>query len=180
MEKKDSIEQLKAENAALRKIIAPPPPPTAPPPVQYDASVLAAYRAERAERQDLSNKLTYFIVGSTIGAVVALMFAPKSGRELRGDIADATRKGVDKSRETAAQIGEKAGEYYEVTKDRAGELYATAATKAGEVARGRGEQLQAAIEAGKQAYTEEKRRTMIDTDELDAPIFHGNPGGRLS
>lgn len=143
-------------------------------------AVRYVYDEPRDERPDVSTKLTYFIVGSTIGAVVALMFAPKAGRELRGDIADATRKGVDKSRETAAQIGEKAGEYYEVTKDRAGEIYQTAATKAGEVARSRSEQLQAAIDAGRQAYGEEKQRLQDDGGELDSEIFHGNPGKRLN
>lgn len=143
----------------------------------YDERPAAAATPARAEYQDISNKLTYFIVGTTIGAVVALMFAPKSGRELRGDIADATRKGVDKSREAAGQIGAKAGEYYEVTKDKASDLYATAATKASDIARERGEALQTAIDAGKQAYTEEKRR-MQAGDEQDAPIYHGDPGAR--
>jgi len=30
--------------------------------------------------------ILYFIVGATVGALVALMMAPKSGQELRGDI----------------------------------------------------------------------------------------------
>ena len=42
--------------------------------------------------------------------LLALLFAPKSGEELRNDIADATRKGIDKSREAAQQIGTKANE----------------------------------------------------------------------
>ena len=126
------------------------------------------------EGAELSTKLTYFIVGTTIGAVVALMFAPKSGRELRGDIADVTRKGVDRSREAATTIGTKAGEYYEVTKDRASDLYETGKVKAGEVAARRGEQLNAAIEAGKHAYAEEKRRAGED-EGLNAPVYHGNP-----
>jgi gas vesicle protein len=99
---------------------------------------------------------------------VALLFAPKSGQELRGDIADATRKGIDRTRETASQLGTKAGEYYEATRDRASELYAVAADKAGEAASAareaasrRGGQLSAAIEAGKQAYAEEKRKTEV-------------------
>jgi hypothetical protein len=38
-----------------------------------------------------STKLTYLLAGGVIGAVVALLFAPKAGVELREDIADATR-----------------------------------------------------------------------------------------
>ena len=47
---------------------------------------------------------------ASIGAVLALLFAPKSGQELRGDIAVATRKGIDRTRETASQVGARAGE----------------------------------------------------------------------
>lgn len=118
------------------------------------------------EEADLSTRLTYLVVGGTIGAMLALLFAPKSGRELRGDIADVTRKGATRTRETAAQVGEKAGEYYEVARERAGELYGVATTKAGELsdaarelAARKGEQFNAAFEAGRQAYIEEKQRS---------------------
>ena len=119
------------------------------------------------EREETSaaTKLTYLIVGGGIGAILALLFAPKSGEELRGDIADATRKGIEKSKETAAQLQEKAGEYYEVSKDKAGELYQTATEKANELsekaksaAAATANPFSAAIEAGKDAYTAEKRK----------------------
>jgi gas vesicle protein len=113
-----------------------------------------------------TDKLTYLLIGGGIGALVALLFAPKSGTELREDIADVTRKGVDKGRETAAQIGERAGGYYEVARERAGEYYDVTKERAGELAgqvRGATERpkntLSAAVEAGKQAYYEEKRKT---------------------
>ena len=118
---------------------------------------------------DASTRLTYLLIGGGIGAVLALLFAPKSGHELRGDIADATRKGIDRTRETAAQIGTKAGEYYEATRDKAGDV----ATAAREAASRRGGQLSAAIEAGKQAYAEEKRRTEISGIEPAAPRYDG-------
>ena len=119
------------------------------------------------EREETSaaTMLTYLIVGGGIGAILALLFAPKSGEELRGDIADATRKGIEKSKETAAQLQEKAGEYYEVSKEKAGELYETAAEKAHELsekvktaAAATANPFSAAIEAGKDAYTAEKRK----------------------
>jgi gas vesicle protein len=75
------------------------------------------------DNDNISTRLTYLLIGGGIGAVIALLFAPKSGQELRGDLADATRKGIDKSREAAQQLGEKAGEYYESGRERAGELY---------------------------------------------------------
>jgi len=119
------------------------------------------------ERDETSaaTKLTYLLVGGGIGAVLALLFAPKSGQELRGDIADATRKGIEKSKEAAAQLQEKAGEYYEVSRDKASEFYQTAADKAGELsekaksaAANTANPFSAAIEAGKDAYTAEKRK----------------------
>jgi gas vesicle protein len=127
------------------------------------------------EREETSatTKLTYLLIGGGIGAILALLFAPKSGEELRGDIADVTRKGLEKGRETAAQLQERAGEYYEVTREKAGEYYAAAQDKVGELKDKAGEiagkaksaasstanPFSAAIEAGKEAYTEEKRKT---------------------
>ncbi len=117
------------------------------------------------EETSAATKLTYLIVGGGIGAILALLFAPKSGQELREDIADATRKGIEKSKETAAQLQDKAGEYYEVSRDKASELYQTAAEKAGEltekakaVAANTANPFSAAIEAGKDAYGAEKRK----------------------
>ena len=136
------------------------------------------------EREEASatTKLTYLLVGGGIGAVLALLFAPKSGNELRGDIADVTRKGIEKSKETAVLVGEKAGDYYEVTRERAGELYHTAQEKAGElgekakqVATRSANPFSAALEAGKEAYVEEKRRTesgLISEGRPTYPVEH--------
>lgn len=143
---------------------------------------------EREEESSVGNKLTYLLIGGGIGAILALLFAPKSGVELREDIADVTRKGIDKTKETATLVGERAGEYYEVAKDRAGEYYETGREKVAEVYETGREKvvevyetaeekakalaaqardvtsrqtnpISAAIEAGKSAYYEEKRKT---------------------
>jgi gas vesicle protein len=120
-----------------------------------------------SEREDSSagTKLTYLLIGGGIGAILALLFAPKSGQELRGDIADATRKGIEKGKETAAHLQEAAEDYYEVTRERASEMIHTAQEKAGELSeRARTAAAQtanpfsAAIEAGKEAYIDEKRK----------------------
>jgi gas vesicle protein len=118
------------------------------------------------EESSATTKLTYLLVGGGIGAILALLFAPKSGQELRGDIADVTRKGIEKGKETASLVGERAGEYYEVTRDKASELYQTGREKAGELTEKAREAVastanpfSAALEAGKDAYSEEKRKT---------------------
>jgi gas vesicle protein len=115
---------------------------------------------------NVSTKLTYLLIGGGIGAIVALLFAPKSGTELRGDIADATRKGIEKSKETAAHLQEVAGEYYEVSRERAAEFAHTAQEKASELgekakaaAARTANPFTAAVEAGKDAYIAEKRKT---------------------
>ena len=141
------------------------------------------YRRDSGD--NISTRLTYLLIGGGIGAVIALLFAPKSGQELRGDIADATRKGIDKSREAAQQLGDRAGEYYEGARDRASEfysqaserasgLYSQAAERVGEVAQTARETasrktstVAAAIDAGKKAYSEEKRKTEL-SGRLDA------------
>jgi gas vesicle protein len=111
------------------------------------------------------DRLTYLLIGAGIGATVALLFAPKSGRELRGDIADASRKGVELTTEQARRLGEKANDVYGQAAQKATDLYGQTAQKAQELidagketVAAKREQLQAAIEAGKDAYAEEKDR----------------------
>jgi gas vesicle protein len=134
-----------------------------------------------------TEKLTFLLIGAGIGATLALLFAPKSGRELRGDIADYTKKGLDAANEGARAIGERASEVYGTTSGRVAEVYGSASgkvavaygTASGKVAEAYGsarekvaqgaevvseaaarqkDQIAAAIEAGKQAYREEKRK----------------------
>ena len=134
------------------------------------------YRRESGD--SISTRLTYLLIGGGIGAIIALLFAPKSGQELRGDIADATRKGIDRSREAAQQLSERAGEYYESTREKAAELYSTASEKVGEVARAARESasrqtgtVTAAIDAGRKAYQEEKRKTELSGRLEASPTY---------
>lgn len=133
------------------------------------------YRRDSGD--NISARLTYLLIGGGIGAILALLFAPKSGHELRGDIADATRKGIDRSREAAQQLGDRAGEYYEATRGRASELYSQAAERVGEVAQNareaasrQGGTVAAAIDAGKRAYQEEKRKTEM-SGRVEPPTY---------
>ena len=134
------------------------------------------YRRDSGD--NISTRLTYLLIGGGIGAIIALLFAPKSGQELRGDIADATRKGIDRSRETAQQLGDRAGEYYEATRGRAQDLYSQAAEKVTEVAQTARDAaarqtgtVAAAIDAGKKAYQEEKRKTEMSGRIEAAPNY---------
>jgi gas vesicle protein len=154
---------------------------------------------EMAENQGSSaaEKLTFLLIGGGIGATLALLFAPKTGRELRGDIADYTKRGVDAAGEQARVIGDRATELYGTASGKASEAYGAAAgrvsdaygTAAGRVSEAYGtardkvvagaetvsevagrqkEQIAAAIEAGKQAYREEKRKAGVAGDGEEA------------
>jgi gas vesicle protein len=129
---------------------------------------------DRQGGSDVSTRLTYLLIGGGIGAIIALLFAPKPGSELRGDIADVTRKGIDKSREAASFVGDKAGDYYGAVRDKATDLVGGARNVASQK---RG-QFSAAIEAGRQAYTEEKRKTELSGASEAKPTYP--PQGDLS
>jgi len=73
-----------------------------------------------------------------------MLFAPKSGKELRRDIADASRRTYDKGTETARRVGDR--------------LSHGADTVRGAVDRSKN-QLQGAFEAGKQSFHEERERS---------------------
>jgi len=123
---------------------------------------------------DVSTRLTYLLIGGGIGAVLALLFAPKSGAELRGDLADVTRKGIDKTREGARYVGDKAGDYYGAVRDKAGDWVGGAK----DVATQKRGQFSAAIEAGRQAYNEEKRKTELSGATEAKPTYP--PQGEMS
>jgi len=154
--------------------------------------------ADNDDNGSSAEKLTFLLIGAGIGATLALLFAPKSGRELRDDIADVTRRGIDAAGEGARRARDSASELYETgrvraneaygaardrftdaygtARDKAGDLYGNArdrvsdaygaardrvtdsASTVSDVASRQRDQIAAAIEAGKQAYQEEKRR----------------------
>ncbi|HEX9003887.1 MAG TPA: YtxH domain-containing protein [Blastocatellia bacterium] len=110
------------------------------------------------------DKLVYFLIGAGIGAVTAMLFAPKAGSELRSDIADVTRKGLDYARDTGRDLGEKATDYYQTGVERAADISSrskeavTDLTQRGkDIITSQKAQFAAAIEAGKQGYREAKQ-----------------------
>jgi gas vesicle protein len=115
------------------------------------------------DRGNGNTSLLFFLIGAGIGAVTALLFAPKAGSELRSEIADATRRGMDQARDTGRQVGERASDYYQTGLERASEMAARSRetindlTERGKDAVARQKSsIAAAIEAGKQGYREAK------------------------
>lgn len=90
-----------------------------------------------------ASKVGFFLAGLGIGAVLALLFAPRSGQETRDMIAQKAGEGRDYVKTRTDEFRKQAEEAVEKGK--------------GLVAKQK-EMLSAALEAGKQAYQEEKAK----------------------
>ena len=62
---------------------------------------------------DSSNTVAWFITGAIIGATVAVLFAPKSGRETRQLIADTAQRGKDAVADGAENIADASRDMFE-------------------------------------------------------------------
>jgi len=98
------------------------------------------------------DKFLYFLAGAGIGAVLALLFAPKSGRETRELIA---RTASDSKEFLAGKLSE-GKEYVEEAGRKVTDDFSSFLDKSKEALQRQKEQLTAAFEAGKAAYKEEK------------------------
>lgn len=98
------------------------------------------------------DKFLYFLAGAGIGAVLALLFAPRSGRETRELIARTANEGRDY---VAAKVNE-GREFVEEKGRKAGDDFTSFVDRSKEAVQRQKEQLTAAFEAGKAAYREEK------------------------
>ena len=90
-----------------------------------------------------ASTLGYFLAGLGIGAILALLFAPRSGQETRDLIAAKATEGRDFVKSKTDELRKQAEETVEKGKD--------LVTKQKEL-------LSAALEAGKQAYQDEKAK----------------------
>ncbi len=79
--------------------------------------------------KNFTSGLTYLLIGGGIGAVLALLFAPKPGNELRGDIADVSRRGYDATLEKAVDLRDKSSDVIHTVKDKAEAAYDFASGK---------------------------------------------------
>ncbi|MEK4236061.1 YtxH domain-containing protein [Paenibacillus sp. FSL H7-0714] len=73
-------------------------------------------------KKDTKGLLWGALVGSVVGSVTALLFAPKPGKELRKDIAEGTAAGIEKVQGIAVQAGDKSVELYDKAKDSIGHV----------------------------------------------------------
>lgn len=83
------------------------------------------------------NSFMWFIAGLGLGALVGVLYAPKSGRETREQLLDAAGEGREWATKRARDVQRQADEWVERGKD---------------VVRAQKEQIGSAIEAGRSAY----------------------------
>jgi gas vesicle protein len=75
-----------------------------------------------------------FILGVTVGAVAALLLAPKAGKELRQDLAEGMNDGMEQLRSAGKDLKQRAGKFASEAQDN----------------------VQDALEAGQKAYRQAK------------------------
>ncbi|MBI4469409.1 MAG: YtxH domain-containing protein [Acidobacteria bacterium] len=111
--------------------------------------------------EDAGNKVGWFLLGAGLGAILALLFAPKSGRELREEIADTTRRSLDKASEGYQTAKERALELADKGRETASDLIEQTKTGVGK----QKDRLSAALDAGKSAYREERERAVASQED---------------
>jgi len=66
-----------------------------------------------AEHEDSGTNLVWFLAGAAVGAAVALLFAPATGKETRKLLSDKTEESRDKLAEQGRAVVERGRELYE-------------------------------------------------------------------
>ncbi len=112
------------------------------------------------------NGFAWFLAGLGVGALAGILYAPKSGRETREDLASSAREGTEYLRTRGKQVAEQVGTIVDKSKEQVGE-YVDRGREV--VDRGRAQwedfvergkslvgdqstRVAAAVDAGKQAY----------------------------
>jgi gas vesicle protein len=93
---------------------------------------------------NVGSKVTYFLVGLGVGALVGVLFAPKSGEETREFLTKKADDGRDYAQRKARELRERADELIERSK---------------EVAVRKKDSISAAVEAGREAYLRESSKS---------------------
>ena len=105
--------------------------------------------------------LLAFLAGSVVGTVLGIMLAPSSGSETRRKIKETSLEAKDKAMEKALGAKDKAMEKVEYVKSEATEIV----ERGKEKATGIKSQIQAAVDAGKEAYSQKKSDLMPESEE---------------
>ena len=63
--------------------------------------------AYRADVEEGSSSLVWFVTGAAIGAVLGVLYAPKAGSEIRGTLGDYARDVGERSKGLAGRISDR-------------------------------------------------------------------------
>src|ERR1700749_2907208 len=85
-------------------------------------------------RQQNPGSVLTFIIGVSVGALAALLLAPKAGKELRSDLADGISDGMDQLRSTGKYLRNRAGKFAEAAQDKASKFADAAQDRASKFA----------------------------------------------
>jgi gas vesicle protein len=91
---------------------------------------------------NVGSKVSFFLVGLGIGALVGVLFAPKSGEDTRDFLTKKADEGKDYAQRKARELRERADELVERGKD---------------VAARKKDSISAAVDAGREAYLRESK-----------------------
>jgi gas vesicle protein len=91
---------------------------------------------------NVGSKITYFMVGLGVGALVGILFAPKSGDETREYLSKKADEGRDYAQRKAKELRERADDLIERGK---------------EVANRQKDSISAAVEGAREAYRREAK-----------------------
>ena len=97
---------------------------------------------EEEDGSDFSAIAVGLVIGMAVGGIVGLLFAPKSGVQLREDLKDRTEETMDRLQEATSELVARSRELATQTK----------------------ENLSHSVEAGRAAYTEKREELMSQLD----------------
>lgn len=93
---------------------------------------------------NVGSKITYFLVGLGVGALVGILFAPKSGEETRDYLSKKADEGRDYAQRKAKELRERADDLIERSKEVAGRQK---------------DSISAAVEGAREAYRREATKS---------------------
>jgi gas vesicle protein len=118
------------------------------------------------------NGLAWFVAGLGVGALVGILYAPKSGRETREDLVNGAREGTEYLRARTRQAAEQMGDLVDKSKEQVSE-YVERGREV--VDRGRA-QWEEFVERGKNLVSEQTGRVTAAVDAgRQAPIVPDEP-----
>lgn len=91
---------------------------------------------------NVGSKVSFFLVGLGIGALIGILFAPKSGEETRDYLSSKAEEGRDYAQKKARELRERAEDLIERSK---------------EILAKQKDAISSAVEAGKETYRKESK-----------------------